>query len=145
MSLKTCKKCQNELPLNQFNSYRNSPDGHFYYCKDCASAINKSYRKAHCTICGRVDYAKNMQFHQEDGFAPTLYCLHCIDLLFNRKTCSICGLSKPHSEFYTSRISPDGLFDECKVCCKASDDKIIRSALRMKRDTSHYMKYFAVC
>lgn len=35
------------------------------------------------------------------------------------KTCLICGLEKPPSDFYRSKAAKDGLFSYCKSCAKA--------------------------
>lgn len=38
---KRCTKCGRELPLSEFSKASKSKDGHFWYCKECQSKINK--------------------------------------------------------------------------------------------------------
>ena len=53
----------------------------------------------------------------------------------NEKICEKCGKIKKKTEFYESRLTPDGLFGECKGCCKT----------RAPRSTNpkHYSEYFS--
>jgi len=37
------------------------------------------------------------------------------------KTCSICGESKPHSEYHNNKSKPDGKDHRCKACIKERD------------------------
>lgn len=59
--VKTCKRCRVNYPLSQFRKYKNSDDGHYYYCKKC----EKEYKhKWYRTNADRVkdknkEWAKN--------------------------------------------------------------------------------------
>ena len=40
-NLKKCACCGQELPLSSFNKSKQSPDGHYTYCRECVSKRNK--------------------------------------------------------------------------------------------------------
>ena len=40
--MKRCTKCEQTKPLSEFRKNKNSPDGHQYYCKSCASIQTKT-------------------------------------------------------------------------------------------------------
>lgn len=42
---KTCKTCGLELPLESFNKYKKSKDGHQYICRECSTKNSKSWRQ----------------------------------------------------------------------------------------------------
>lgn len=44
-SVKTCKKCGAVLPLDEFYKSKNSPDGHYSYCKKCHNAMCSQYQR----------------------------------------------------------------------------------------------------
>jgi len=42
--MKSCSKCLEEKPLENFSINRSNPDGHEYSCKDCMKKRGQNYR-----------------------------------------------------------------------------------------------------
>lgn len=42
---KVCSKCKRELPISEFNKNKNSKDGLYSYCRQCASERTSEYYK----------------------------------------------------------------------------------------------------
>lgn len=45
--MKTCKRCESELPFTDFHSDRSRPDGKYPYCKACATAYKRNDHAKH--------------------------------------------------------------------------------------------------
>ena len=41
--MKTCRKCTNTLPFENFNKCKKEKDGHQYYCRECQSTYRIEY------------------------------------------------------------------------------------------------------
>jgi len=56
--------------------------------------------------------------------------------------CIECKRMKPINQYYNSRIEIDGYFHTCVKCCE-QDNRIKKTFTRnIKRELSHYRKYF---
>jgi len=42
---KKCNTCKLELPLEYFNKFKKSKDGHQYICRECSRECSKSWRQ----------------------------------------------------------------------------------------------------
>ena len=77
--MKRCKRCQEELPLDQFYHNQRAGDGLMIYCKDCSRIMSRnSQRKA---------AQKRREAKEKDGLAPVL----CQGARFIRVKCPKCG------------------------------------------------------
>jgi hypothetical protein len=45
MDTKVCSCCHKELPVSDYGSNRQTPDGLMYYCRACAASKQRSFRK----------------------------------------------------------------------------------------------------
>ena len=43
IQMKTCKRCERELPNKSFYKNKNSKDGLYFRCKECHLAVNRDY------------------------------------------------------------------------------------------------------
>lgn len=43
--MKTCKICKTTRELSEYNKYKNSPDGHHYYCRECSKIKCKEWHR----------------------------------------------------------------------------------------------------
>ena len=88
-------------------------------------------------------------FHKCSGTVDGLqnYCKNCKYKLNTRKgnsisegykECQKCYEIKPVSEFYESRITDDGYFENCKDCCHV-DTAFVNQT---KKNNEHYSQYF---
>lgn len=52
--MKTCKRCKEEKPLDQFGKNMHQEDGLNYYCKECERKRAMGYRRPRqCPHCGK--------------------------------------------------------------------------------------------
>jgi hypothetical protein len=88
--MKTCAKCTQTKPLDDFYNFKKNSDGKQQYCKECQKAISKAY----------AAYRKALDKQVE----------------VNSKVCLDCGLEKPSSQFGKKSFNLDKLNDYCKPC-----------------------------
>ena len=84
---KYCRKCQTLKPLFDFNVCSRNGDGRQSRCRECEAA---HYSKKVQTVSSEITVVE--------------------------KSCSVCGIVKPASEFNRRRYSPDGLQPLCRIC-----------------------------
>jgi hypothetical protein len=95
---RTCKKCGETKPIEEFSIGRDCKDGYRYTCKICS---NKSHLKPLSQkIIDRID-------------------------LFRQgiKACCICKEIKPLYDFYPREVTADGLESNCKKCSNKISQK----------------------
>ena len=75
METKICSACQKPKPKSEFGKNRQTPDGLMYYCRPCASAKQRQFRKTNpestsaskakylAKLRGRNDAARNDAAH----------------------------------------------------------------------------------
>jgi hypothetical protein len=90
VSLKRCKTCGVEKPLDEFPKQRRHPDG----------------RRPHCRVCYRNIAAKWAR--PKAGYTVPL-----------EKCCVRCGNTKPASEFCSNARHRDQLSTYCRVCTRS--------------------------
>ena len=92
---KLCAKCKQTKPLEEFYLDRSHPSGHCAKCKKCAAKYSKEYNLRLKRVKEKL---KNMP---------------------KEKTCSLCKVTKPITEFYKAKSSKDLHTNWCKDCtCK---------------------------
>ncbi|WP_371378824.1 hypothetical protein [Sporomusa aerivorans] len=58
MQTKICRKCGNELPLDNFYKHKEMLDGHLNHCKECVKSRVRNHRKDH------QEYFKEYEFNR---------------------------------------------------------------------------------
>ena len=103
---KTCSKCGDVKPLNEFSPRKNSVGKRRAQCRACvnASRTPNIKRKHHHHLSGATSSAKFMKDVDYDGSA---------------KRCKGCGGKKPLTEFYRQKIGIGGRNAWCKQCSVA--------------------------
>lgn len=142
--MKTCKKCKKQKPATNeyFSKYSKSPDGLFFYCKECQkeisfkytnkykqlyenNVIDKWYRKT-CTICKQKKHYSEYNINQNNADGLYDYCISCQNKF--EKQCKKCEEFKPFSEFNRYK---DGLFYYCRECQKEiNQEQILQRKLK---------------
>lgn len=84
---KFCHKCQTEKNVDEFSIQRRNKDG----------------RQSKCKKCEQRYYAEKSKKNNND-------------VSVEEKECSVCGKTKPASDFNKRRYSPDGLQPLCRSC-----------------------------
>lgn len=87
-STKYCSKCKTQKELSEFNYYKGSCDGRQPYCRPCAKAYHKQYKKARdaappetpCCICGSEENLRMDHDHVTGRFRGWLCHRHNIAL-----------------------------------------------------------------
>ncbi len=97
--MKTCGRCRESLPENEFGKRKLSRDGLQAFCRKCLAEYQTSYRKI------------RRNEPQEDPMKT--------------KVCSRCGEGKPSTleHFSPDRQNRDGLSYTCKKCCVIAAQK----------------------
>ncbi len=103
---KTCSKCGELKPLDQFRNRRSSKDGKHAQCKKCMSLANKAWKLK--------DDPQQRLAKKEDDLRLSLE---------GQKKCSQCHEIKPLSEFTSRKEAKDGKRKECKGCKTAYNAK----------------------
>lgn len=101
VGVKRCAKCGEEKPLEVFAKDKRRADGRGSYCKACENARNRE-RGARLSAA----YVP----------APTE----------GERTCSICGVTKPLTEFGRRKDSPAGFRSACNDCKRIADAAAMR-------------------
>lgn len=94
--VKTCSKCCEAKPRDQFPPRKQSPDGLHCWCREC----NRSYLREY--------YLKNR---------PPL-TREIAEIKDGKKVCHKCGVNKHLSEFHRQASGPGGRRTTCKACRK---------------------------
>ena len=119
METKVCKACGTQKPIDEFYLLKGGPTREAQ-CKKCRTARQIATRKK--------NIAKNVNVN-----------------LTGEKTCSLCQLPKPKTEFSLSRQAAGGLASRCKECYKktyyCSLDSQITHRLRLARERSEERKF----
>lgn len=88
---KYCNKCNTDKDTTEFSKRTASSDGLQIWCRKCLNTANK----------------KRSEHRGLKGYA----------IVRDSKTCTLCGQTKPISQFYTKRkYSADGYGSNCKPC-----------------------------
>jgi len=95
--MKTCSKCKETKPYSDFVKNSQSPDGHFWWCKDCQQAYHKA------------------RYISKPRKKP-----YCTD---TEKQCSRCKQIKPLDAFYKNKKTAGGVSCICKACQHKDDIK----------------------
>ena len=45
VKVKTCRRCKQEKPIEQFSLRRRASDGHTFWCKDCSKQYHREYKE----------------------------------------------------------------------------------------------------
>ena len=100
--MKKCGKCNKEKSLQDFGTYKRSPDGRQSYCKNCMTRYMYDYVRA-----------RMLNKPQE---VPT------------SKICLGCKRDLPISQFGVRRASKDHLQQYCKPCWRI----LVKNSIRKK-------------
>src|SRR5271169_6532501 len=92
--IKTCNKCTETKPLDEFPIRPDSPDGHRNECKECKSKYLKAYHKN-----------------------PPVKEI----LPYGMKRCNGCDSVKSVCEFGKKKTTKDGLKPHCLICTRKED------------------------
>ncbi len=91
---KKCSKCGKDKPLEEFGNSKQSRDGKYSWCLECARANQRRSKERH-----RNDIRQEVE----------------------TKVCTVCHEEKPANSFYRSRYSSDGRSSWCRAChCKST-------------------------
>jgi len=105
--MKTCSKCQKNLPLSEFYKHKGFADGHLNKCKDCArsDAVFNRWKnidryRAYDKIRGNRQPPEYQCEYRKKN--PEKYKAHSAvnnairDNRLTRKSCEVCGEKKVH-------------------------------------------------
>ena len=134
METKICASCKEEKPISCFSRNRNEKDGYKRYCKSCVSNQTAAYREAHAEEVkerNRAAYWKSKEKADQRTAEQEKIGV---------RTCSVCGIEKPLSEFY--KCGNGGYRSYCKKCANAKAhtyneehrDQIIESKRKYHKD-----------
>ena len=95
MKTKTCSKCKQDKPFNQFNKNKNGVFGLSPYCKECRSVMRKvNYKERICLVCKQVFIPKMV----DEAYPPmplvTIHSLRTASSKSERTFCPRCILGK---------------------------------------------------
>lgn len=111
METKICASCKEEKPISCFSRNRNEKDGYKCYCKTCVSKQSAKYREEHAEEIRerkRAAYWKSKEKAEQRTAEEEKIGI---------RTCSMCGIEKPLSEFY--KCGNGGYRSYCKKCANA--------------------------
>ena len=111
METKICASCKEEKPISCFSRNRNEKDGYKRYCKSCVSEQSAKYRQLHSD---EVRERKKSYYWKSKEYADQRTAEQ--DKI-GVKTCTVCGIEKPLSEFY--KCGNGGYRSYCKKCANA--------------------------
>ena len=134
METKICASCKEEKTISCFSRDRNEKDGYKRYCKSCVSIKSAEYRKTHAE---EVRERKRTCYWQSKEKADQRTAEQ---EKIGVRTCSVCGVEKPLSEFY--KCGNGGYRSYCKKCANAKAqlyneehrDQIIESKRKYHKD-----------
>jgi hypothetical protein len=102
--MKTCHKCERNLPNDAFSRHVSQPDGLFIWCKECRSKYRKeAYLARHPDRAARV--AAKMA-----GIEPST--------IYKSKVCIDCLEEKPISQFPNRKAGKDKRMPYCFPCSR---------------------------
>ncbi len=127
-STKRCSKCGQEKPLEEFHRQPTGRHGRRADCKVSAAARSRKWR-AENPETARASVRAWTARHKEatgsrakDRYRPQRGRLglrgRAEQALITEKPCSMCGQTKPASEFGTREKNCDGLQGKCKLCSR---------------------------
>lgn len=138
---KTCTKCGEDKPLDEFNNEIKRTDGKYPWCKPCLSLHRKTRYVAvprrvwiEQKVCSKCKQWKPRdQYRKYAGDNLHYRCTECEDYEKQLEDaglteCSTCGETKPLSDFYKSRVNKTS--KQCTKCHRAyhrRDDIKLRS------------------
>lgn len=116
--MKTCPKCGETKPLDEFHKHRTAKDGRQARCKDCACRLAREWQREN-----------NVQSHKRvrpDGTIPRSGMPHSrlveIDGVLC-KVCNKCETAKPLEAFYRHAAGSGGVRSECIKCSSKNAHK----------------------
>jgi hypothetical protein len=129
-SSKTCFKCGDEKPSEEFHANKSSKDGRRDICKICRNnahinelPVEKEIIKT-CNQCGEEKSLEDFPTDKrnKDNRGGTCYtCFNEKRRVHRTKTCSKCIEEKSLEDFHVNKSSKDGRRGTCKLCQNASD------------------------
>ena len=148
--MKVCYKCKIEKELSEFNFRKDSIDGYFNKCRNCANNYQKEYYKKNKSYY-RKQYKRNKKKYKEYRINNYIKN-HCIDedKYFNKKLklkllklkkqlkekrnlthrkCSVCKEWKEYKYWVKSKSG----YHRCKSC----NNKMIANSIRKRRKNDH--------
>lgn len=99
---KTCARCREHKPWDEFRRKQSAKDGRQSYCRTCAYAYERESEERH-TEAIKARYAEKLA--REVDHKAT-------------KMCRKCGQERPLLEFYAHRCTADGRANYCRACAK---------------------------
>lgn len=149
---KTCTKCFEEKPLEEFPNEAKRKDGKYPWCKQCLSDHRKTRykkvpRKVWITekVCSKCkEWKSREEFRLYKGSTLHYKCISCEDkeatLAENEESeCSYCGQVKHNSLFYKSRIKKTS--KQCKECHKNYNQQ---PDIKLRRRDQSLRKVFGI-
>jgi hypothetical protein len=141
-----CPHCERKLPATKkyFSGNNQRKDGLHPICKECIGRVFKEpplkgkdgYKI--CSKCGR-ELPATREYYYADNRAPhgcVTQCFECYGLGFGHKgfsvkdrnengekRCRKCKEWLPENKFYKMNFSLDGLYGQCKVCCRIENSQ----------------------
>lgn len=123
METKTCCTCKQEKTIDHFSRNKRSKDGYKAYCKECAAEQGRRYRQQHPD---RKRESSRKAYEQAKAKANER--TKAQEMATPIKTCSVCGIEKPISDFHRK---PEGGY---RAYCKDCANKRTAEYQRKNRD-----------
>jgi hypothetical protein len=126
--MKTCSKCKQTKPYEDFHNQSSSRDGKGYYCKPCniqqrmdkyefkKEKLIKNEKEKQCRSC-KVMYPIESFKKRRSGYRES-YCLSCIKTMGTTRNISLYGISS--DQYYDMFNEQNGV---CKICKKPETTK----------------------
>lgn len=133
-----CRKCGYVKELRDFGREASKPQGVRPYCRACLTERNQNLVEVpvdtpqSCRRCGEVKPADQYNRSKTTSTGLSTLCKECQKKRYREgyarmklagshldrkvKTCSICKLQKPASEYYKHFVTIDCLRSSCKAC-----------------------------
>ena len=133
---KTCAKCDQVLPIDNFNPAKAQSDGYFSSCRPCASKAQKEYRYGDSKTTGRPTqqdkYREKYTQRTDEEFQQAIRESYPQ----NTKKCPECQIVKQLEEFYKNKAYSTGVSVWCKPCTSQKSAK--RQAKVAEADPEYY-------
>jgi len=125
--MKTCFKCQRELPLSEFYKHKQMADGHLNKCKECAKKDVGKHRERNIDEIRAYDRKRGNRQSKEylaeyrDKFPNKYKAKNMVnnavrDKKLFKKPCDICGSDKSIHGHHNDYLEPLNVRWLCAIC-----------------------------